>query len=189
MHGAEAPSGWVLRWLGAPGERRAVLDVACGSGRHARLAAERGFNVTAVDRDGAALATMGEAVRVQTKLADLEGAPWPFSPASFDIVIVTNYLHRQLFDAIAQSLRPGGMLIYETFMLGNERHGRPSNPAFLLKPGELLAAFAGSLRIVAFEEGEVNAPKLAIVQRYAGVRLGDCSPPEVIGRPIAERLD
>ncbi|MSQ20394.1 MAG: class I SAM-dependent methyltransferase [Betaproteobacteria bacterium] len=172
MHGDEAPSSWVVRWLGTPGARQSVLDLACGRGRHARLAAERGFAATAVDRDAAALATLSEVAGVRTKIADLEGAPWPFSSASFDIIIVTNYLHRPLFEGMAQSLRPSGMLIYETFTLGNERHGRPSNPAFLLKAGELLAAFAGSLRVVAFEEGEVNAPKPAIVQRYVGVRLG-----------------
>jgi SAM-dependent methyltransferase len=186
VHGSEAPSAWVVRWLGTLGPRRAVLDVACGAGRHARLAAARGFDVLAVDRDASALATLHDTAGIRTQLVDLEGARWPFLPASFDIVIVTNYLHRPLYGALAALLRPGGLLIYETFMIGNERHGRPSNPAFLLQSGELLGAFQTSLRTVAFEEGEVNAPKLAIVQRYVGVRQGvdpGNSPPN------PERLD
>ncbi len=176
MHGDEAASPWVLRWIGVPGARRNVLDLACGAGRHARDCAKRGYIVTAVDRDVNALASLAEVPGVEILIADLEGAPWPFAPASFDIVIITNYLHRPLFGAISTSLREGGLLIYETFMIGNERHGRPSNPAFLLKPGELLAAFSGMLTVVAFEQGRVNNPKPAIVQRYCGVRIGDTPP-------------
>ncbi len=179
MHGSEAPSGWVRRWIGMPGARRDVLDLACGTGRHARFCAERGFTVTAVDRDAGALAALSDVPGLATVHADLEGAPWPFAPASFDIIIVANYLHRPLFGAfgaISVSLRLGGLLIYETFMIGNERYGRPSNPAFLLQPGELLNAFAGAMDIVAFEQGLVNVPKPAIVQRFCGVRLGEVSP-------------
>ncbi|MFN0302926.1 MAG: class I SAM-dependent methyltransferase [Burkholderiales bacterium] len=176
MHGDEVASLWVLRWIGVAGTRRKVLDLACGAGRHARACAQRGYAVTAVDRDANALASLADVPRVETLIADLEGAPWPFAPASFDIVIITNYLHRPLFGSISASLREGGLLIYETFMIGNERYGRPSNPAFLLKPGELPAAFAGTLSVVAFEQGRVNDPKPAIVQRYCGVRIGDMPP-------------
>ena len=176
MHSGEAASPWVLRWIGVPGARRNVLDLACGAGRHARSCAQRGYVVTAVDRDANALASLADVPGVDTLMADLEGAPWPFASASFDIVIVTNYLHRPLFGAISGSLRAGGLLIYETFMIGNERFGRPSNPAFLLKSGELLAAFAGAISVVAFEQGRVNDPKPAIVQRYCGVRIGDAPP-------------
>lgn len=176
MHGHEAASPWVLRWIGAPGKRRTVLDLACGAGRHARVCAERGCIVTAVDRDATAIASLVNVPRVETMVADLEGAPWPFAPASFDVVIVTNYLHRPLFGAISGSLREGGLLIYETFMIGNERYGRPSNPAFLLQSGELLTAFAGATNVVAFEQGRVNDPKPAIVQRFCGVRIGDTPP-------------
>jgi hypothetical protein len=97
--------------------------------------------------------------------ADLEnGKPWPFAGQRFGAIVVTNYLHRPLFGAIEDSLDDGGVLIYETFMIGNERFGRPSNPEFLLRPGELREAFA-SLRFVAFEEGEVARPKPAMTQR------------------------
>ncbi len=91
-----------------------------------------------------------------TQAADLEAAPWPFPPGRFDGVVVTNYLHRPLFGDLVAALRPGGVLIYETFMLGNEALGRPSNPDFLLRPGELLEALRGRLTVVAFEQGRVD---------------------------------
>jgi SAM-dependent methyltransferase len=141
-----------------------VLDVACGEGRHAVFFAERGMEVIAVDREPQAIA------RVKFVQADLEdGSPWPFEGQRFAAIVVTNYLHRPLFPFLAQSLEEGGVLIYETFMTGNERFGRPSNPAFLLQPGELLQAF-GALGVVAFEQGVVERPKKAAVQRICAVR-------------------
>ena len=84
-------------------------------------------------------------------------------------MVVANYLHRPLFAALAAALDEGGVLIYETFMTGNEKFGRPSNPAFLLRPGELLQAFPG-LATVAFEQGTVERPKPAVIQRLCAVR-------------------
>lgn len=169
-HSLEA-SAWVRRHapLIAPGGR--VLDLACGRGRHARLLAGMGFAVEAVDRSGEDLAELAGLPNVATRQADLEGDPWPYAGRAFDGIVVANYLHRPLFPKIAAALAEGGVLIYETFMLGNERFGRPANPAFLLRPGELLEAFAG-LRIVAFEQGEVAQPKPAVVQRLCAV-VGD----------------
>ncbi len=104
--------------------------------------------------------------------ADLEdGAPWPLPGERFDGVVVTNYLYRPLLPTILDALKPGGVLIYETFMVGNERFGKPSNPAFLLRPGELLEAFAG-LAVMGFEEGELAEPKPAMIQRLCAVRAG-----------------
>ena len=98
--------------------------------------------------------------------ADLEGGgPWPLGGRRFEGVVVTNYLHRPLLPRLVDSLAPGGVLIYETFARGNERFGRPSNPAFLLAPGELLEAVRGRLQIVAYEHGVVARPKPAVVQR------------------------
>jgi SAM-dependent methyltransferase len=157
------PSPWVTRWapLIPPG---AVLDVASGSGRHARFLAHLGYSVTAVDREPQVL----ESVRLIR--ADLEdGSPWPLPGERFQGIVVTNYLHRPLFPVLADSLAPGGVLIYETFMLGNERFGKPSNPAHLLCPGELWDAFA-SLHVIAFEQGRVVRPKPAMVQRLCAVR-------------------
>lgn len=160
----EVASDWVRRW--APLVARGpVLDVACGAGRHAILFAERGFEVVALDRDPQALPSSIHFVK-----ADLEdGSPWPFPGRRFAAIVVTNYLHRPLFPILVESLDQGGVLIYETFMAGNERYGRPSNPNFLLRPAELLEAFA-MLTVAAFEQGTVERPKKAVVQRICVIR-------------------
>jgi SAM-dependent methyltransferase len=169
-HELVTPSPWVARWARLIPEG-AVLDLACGHGRHARLLAARGHDVTAVDRDPQALAALAGAARVTTLEADLEGGnPWPLPGRSFAGIVVTNYLHRPLFPRLLESLAPGGVLIYETFALGNERFGRPSNPHFLLRAGELLDAFSADLTVVAFEQGFVSAPCPAVVQRFCGAR-------------------
>ena len=172
VHGVGAPSSWLVRWahLIAPGAR--VLDLACGHGRHARWLADRGMHVTAVDRDAAALATMSTLANVTTLTADLEGAVWPLpADAAFDAVIVTNYLYRPLFPRIAASVAPGGVLIYETFAQGNEKYGKPSNPLFLLAPGELLdVAREAGLRVAGFEDVTMPAPRAACVQRLCATR-------------------
>jgi SAM-dependent methyltransferase len=165
-HGAAEPSEWVVKW--APRVARGpVLDVACGEGRHARFFRDKGFEVAAVDRESPSLPLPAG---IEFLKADLEGdAPWPFAERKFGAVVVTNYLHRPLFPHLAASLDEGGVLIYETFMLGNERFGRPSNPKFLLRPGELREAFAG-LEVLGFEEGEFERPKRAMLQRICVLR-------------------
>ena len=162
-HDIVAPSAWVVRWAPLITRGR-VLDLACGLGRHARYLAGLGHEVTAVDREPQSLA----AVRfVQADLED--GSPWPLPGEQFQGIVVTKYLYRPLFPLIERALAPGGVLIYETFMAGNERFGKPSNPAFLLAPGELWAAFAG-LHIIAFEQGLSLQPKPAMVQRLCARR-------------------
>lgn len=146
-----------------------MLDVACGRGRHLRRLASLGFSVVGVDRDGEALSALAALRGVEVRVADLEGKPWPFAPGEFDGVVVTNYLHRPLFPHLVAALRPGGILIYETFALGNERYGRPSNPDFLLEPGELLRR-TEPLAVVAFEQGFVSSPKQAVIQRICAVQ-------------------
>ncbi|KND62066.1 putative SAM-dependent methyltransferase Bucepa02006346 [Candidatus Burkholderia verschuerenii] len=165
-------SAWIARWahLVAPGAD--VLDVASGSGRHARWFAARGHPVLAVDRDADALASMASCDGIDTLNADLEnGAPWPL-PADrrFGAVVVTNYLHRPLFPYLVDAVAPGGVLLYETFTVGNQTVGKPSNPAFLLNAGELLDAVRGSLRVIAFEDGFIESPRAAYVQRICAVR-------------------
>ena len=148
-----------------PGGR--VLDLAAGEGRHSRILIERGFAVRAVDRDIPALLTLA-GPRCEVSQVDLEtGAPWLLG-GGYDGIVATNYLYRPLLPAIANALAPGGVLIYETFAVGNERLGPPRNPNFLLRPGELLQAFA-MLTVIAFEQGEVAVPRPAVVQRIAGV--------------------
>lgn len=158
-----APSPWVTRWA-AELSLGSVLDLACGNGRHARWFASRGLPVVAVDRQPVDLPG------IEFIQADLEdGSPWPLGDRRFAAIVVTNYLHRPLFPRIEAALADGGLLVYETFMLGNERFGRPSNPDFLLGPGELRQAFPG-LEVLAFEEGEVTDPKPAMVQRIVARR-------------------
>jgi len=148
-----------------PGGR--VLDLAAGAGRHTRLLLDMGFRVTAVDRDVEALQPLAGA-DCDIGAVDLEtGAPWPLGDG-YDGIVVTNYLHRPLFPAIRAALADGGVLIYETFAVGNQRFGRPHNPDFLLRPSELLAAFP-DLTVIAFEQGEVAAPRPAVIQHLAAL--------------------
>lgn len=161
-----APSAWVQRFAGLIKPGGAVLDVACGSGRHVRWLAAQGFAVTGVDRDTQALDALhglGELVQ-----ADLESGPWPFGERRFDSLVVTNYLWRPLFPVLREALAPGGVLIYETFADGQQHIGKPSRPDFLLQPGELLRVCEG-WRVVAFEDGfEPAGPRC--VQRIASVK-------------------
>jgi SAM-dependent methyltransferase len=176
MHApADLPSAWVARFapLMPPGE---TLDLACGGGRHARLLAALGHPVVALDRDPQALARVSQGAAgqgasgagIRTLEYDLEapGAAWPFPDARFAGIVVTNYLHRPLLAQLARSLAPGGVLVYETFAQGNERFGKPSNPAFLLAPGELLdVARRAGLQVIAYEDGVTAQPRPARVQR------------------------
>jgi len=168
-HTLAAPSPWVVRWAAELPAGASVLDVACGSGRHARWLAARGLRVTGVDRDAAALSGLLDVA--ETIVADIEGGPWPLpAGATFDAVVVTNYLHRPLWPQLLAAVAPGGRLIYETFAVGNETVGKPSNPAFLLAPGELLDAVRGQLRVIGYEDGFLALPRDAYVQRVCAVR-------------------
>jgi SAM-dependent methyltransferase len=146
-----------------------VIDVACGAGRHVRLLSGMGFRVEAVDRDVQALAALEDVPGVTTRCGDLEGGVWPYGSSCFDGVVVTNYLYRPRFDALLDLLRPNGVLIYETFMLGNEALGKPSNPDFLLRPHELLERVRPRLHVIAFEQGRVDTPRPAVIQRICAV--------------------
>jgi SAM-dependent methyltransferase len=171
QHDELAPSAWVQRWSAlVPGGAR-VLDVACGSGRHVRWFASRSARVTALDRAALALAPLRALTdpAIEIVEADIENAPWPLAGRRFDAVVVTNYLWRPLLPTLVASVDDGGVLIYETFARGNETVGRPSNPVFLLEPGELLGAVQG-LRVIAFEDGFIADPVPRFVQRVTAVR-------------------
>ena len=182
-HHDGTPSDWVRRYahLIAPGAR--VLDVAAGRGRHARYLAARGAEVLAVDRDAEALAQIEGLPRVSTRVADLEGEPWPFGATRFGGIVVVHYLHRALLPQLRGALDDGGVLLYETFALGNEAHGRPRNPDFLLAPGELLDwATRAALTVVAFEQGlEKRGEDTVVIQRLAAVAPGYPWPPPLAG--------
>ncbi|EKZ96776.1 methyltransferase domain-containing protein [Cupriavidus metallidurans] len=164
-----APSPWLTRWahLIRPGGR--VLDLACGSGRHSAWLAAQGFAVLAVDRDAEAIAALPSGIERRT--VDLEQGAWPLADAGrFDAVVVTNYLHRPLWPHLIEVLAPRGVLIYETFAAGNETVGKPSRPDFLLRPGELLEVAHDALRVVGYEDGTLEVPRTAFVQRICAVR-------------------
>jgi SAM-dependent methyltransferase len=175
MHGSEAISPWVARWAHLVPAGGAVLDVACGLGRHALHFSKLNHPVSIVDRAQAAIESVANRLpsHAQCITADIENDPWPFmggldKPQQFAGVVVTNYLWRALLPNIIDSVAPGGVLIYETFAAGNETVGKPSRPDFLLQPGELLTACAG-LRVVAYEDGFVANPA-RFVQRIVAVR-------------------
>ena len=157
-----------MQWAGLIAPGATVLDVAAGRGRHSRFFADRGHAVTALERDTSALVAHPGIEVVQADLED--GSPWPLRGRTFGAVIVANYLHRPLFPALLDALAPGGVLLYETFMEGNERFGRPSRPDFLLKDGELLDLARGRLSVTAYEARMISEPKMAMVQRIAARR-------------------
>ena len=160
------PSPWVVRFADLVRRGAEVLDLACGSGRHCRVFLDLGHPVTALDRDLSRLALARDTPGFTTIEADLEdGSPWPLAGRLFGAVVVTNYLHRPLFPSIIAGLEPGGVLIYETFALGNERFGKPRNPDHLLAAGELLEAVRGSLKVIAYEDIERPPPKRARIHR------------------------
>lgn len=168
-HALATPSAWVARWADRVPAGGRLLDLACGAGRHARYFAARGHPVEAVDRDPAMLARLDGVAGVSTFCTDLEGGPWPYEKERFAGIVVVHYLHRPLFPCLLAALAPGGALIYETFAAGNERYGRPSNPDFLLEPGELLEVVRGRLRVVAYEDLTVFDPRPAVIQRILAI--------------------
>ena len=163
------PSPWIVQWAGLVPPGATVLDVAAGGGRHAFYFAERGNKVTAVDRDTSRLTGQPN---LEIVTADLEdGSDWPLPSRRFGAIVVTNYLHRPLFPALLDALEPGGVLLYETFMEGNERFGRPTQPEFLLKDGELLEIVHGRFSVVAYEARMISEPEMAMVQRIAARKI------------------
>ena len=159
------PSDWVRRWTHLIPAGSRVLDLACGSGRHMQWLQQQGLQVLGVDRDSGALqaaSAFGEVLQ-----ADLENQAWPLTGQSFGGIVVTNYLWRALWPDLLAALQPQGVLIYETFALGNQTVGKPSNPDFLLRHGELLDVCLG-LRIVAYEDGFCETPD-RFVQRIVAV--------------------
>ena len=172
-----APSIWVTRFASLVPKGGEVLDLACGSGRHTRFLAELGYKVVALDGDAEALRPLNALVGVEAVTADLEnGDPWPLGNRKFAGIVVTNYLHRPLFPALINALADNGILIYETFSHGNAAFGKPSNPDFLLRPGELLEVVRKEMRVVAFEEGETEVPRPAVIQRICAVKNPSDSP-------------
>jgi SAM-dependent methyltransferase len=161
----EQPSPWVVKYAPLIRKKGRVLDLACGNGRHAIWLAQQGHQVDAVDRDVQAVSNMVGMSNIDVLIVDLEAGDWPHPDQRYDGIIVSRYLYRPLLPTLAEILHPGGILIYETFMTGNERYGKPSNPDFLLLPNELLEIYLPVLNIIDFKQGEVKMPRPAVMQR------------------------
>jgi len=148
-----------------------VLDIACGGGRHTRFLLERGHRVVAVDRDLSGIADVLGDPRVEALEVDLEdGGPFPLAGRTFAAVVVTRYLYRPILGDLVSAVGPGGVFVYETFARGHERFGKPTNPDFLLEPGELLDAVRGKLKVIAYEDVVEEDPRPAALQRICAVR-------------------
>jgi SAM-dependent methyltransferase len=178
QHQLQEPSPWMVRFAHLVSQGGTLLDVACGYGRHARFFAQRGLRVTAVDKDAMAIASLGGLTRINAECRDLEGdarSPdaWPYEDNVFDAVVVCNYLWRPTFPRLLRSVRSTGVLLYETFLDGNERFGKPSRPEFLLRAGELSETVSTQFEIVAAFEGPItdsNGSVLAMKSMIAAVK-------------------
>jgi SAM-dependent methyltransferase len=161
----DAPSEWVVRQACHLPRQGPILDLACGSGRHARWLAARGWSVLAVDCDATALRALADTTGVETRQLDLENGKWPLVGEQFAGIVVTRYLHRPRLPELVETLQPGGVLIYETFMQGQAAYGRPTRPEFLLAPGELTRlADQYRLSVIDFQEGFVATPRPMMLQ-------------------------
>ena len=144
-----------------------ALDVASGRGRNAIWLAENGFDTRAVDRDAEAIDWINQEARrrrlvLTAEVVDLEQHDVSFGDAAFDVIVVVRYLHRPLFPALIRALRAGGVLVYETFTRAQAERGKPTNPAFLLAPGEL-RELVRPLDVVVEREGEFEERMVASV--------------------------
>ena len=166
-HSEQSPSPWITRWAGLVPSGGRVLDVAAGGGRHGRWFRRHGHPAVLVDIDVSGLGDLASDSEAELVTADLEGGPWPFGQRRFAGVVVVNYLWRPLMPRLLDAIEPGGVLLYDTFAMGNERFGRPRNPDHLLRDGELLELARGRLQVRAYEMGETDGP--AIRQRIAAV--------------------
>lgn len=163
-------SAWVREWVPAAAAGERALDLACGAGRHARELLSRGYQVTAVDLDVSGIADLSDDPRVEAWETDLEdGRPFPLGGRTFDVVVVTNYLYRPILPLLVDAVAARGRLVYETFSVDQPRFGRPTNPDWLLRPGELLEVVHGRLRVRGYEDCVVDEPSRA-VQRICAER-------------------
>lgn len=159
------PSAWVELHAQRIRSAGTVLDLACGTGRHTRCLRALGFHVVAVDVDVSGIDDLIGDALVEVIEADLETGPWPLGHRAFDGIVVTNYLHRPLLPKLLEALAVEGVLIYETFAVGNEKYGRPSNPTFLLEQGELLEMFGEQLEVLDYAHGLDEHAGPAVRQR------------------------
>jgi SAM-dependent methyltransferase len=167
---SKPPSPWVTRYADSVRAGGSVLDLACGRGRHAVYFASLAHPVTAVDKNTAAISEISNPGKIEIIETDLEQGAWPLPGRYFDAIVVSNYLYRPHFGHLIESLTSGGVLLFDTFAVGNERFGRPRNPDYLLRPGELLLEFGDTLHVIAYEHGEIRESGAAVRQRLCAVR-------------------
>ncbi len=167
------PNDWLVAHTGILPTAGQALDLACGEGRDAVFLATRGLTVEAIDGSAVALAkgrqlAAARAATVTWRHLNLEGG-WLPERHTYALITCHNFLHRPLLAALPDALTPGGILIYATYLTGQERYGHPANPAHLLRPGELRQACTG-LEILAYQEGTTRccgqpAMRAAVVAR------------------------
>ncbi len=167
LPGGEEPSTWLRMNLELLPRRGRALDLACGSGRNALFLAAAGLRVQAVDRDAARIAALSAAAErqglpVDAEVRDLETEAVDLGTEAYAVVLVVHYLHRPLFPSLLRALEPGGLLLYETFTTAQAARGKPTNPDFLLGPGELVRLVA-PLEVLREREGEFEGRMVASV--------------------------
>jgi len=169
------PADWVVRFEPMFPKDGRILDLAAGGGRHTRFLLEKGRRVLALDRTIEPLVPFADDADCELVQADLEDASpasfnWPLTGRTFAGIIVCNYLHRPLLPTLIEALEPDGVLLYETFALGNEAYTRPRNPDHLLRAGELLSLVGERLQVVAYEHGIVETGECpGVKQRICAV--------------------
>jgi tellurite methyltransferase len=161
------PTRWLLEHEHLLPHDGDALDVASGGGRNAIWLAQRGLRTLALDRDQSQVEQVrAEASRaglpLRAEVADLETGAYRWPVDGYDVIVVVHYLHRPLFPELKTALRPGGLLVYETFTRGQAERGKPTNPAFLLELGEL-RQLVQPLQIVVEREGDFEGKLLASV--------------------------
>lgn len=166
LHGDESPSRWLASRIADQPDGIQAIDLACGAGRHTRLMAPR-LHVLAIDRDTSAVTSLSGLANVRVLCADLETSIWPLNDHKVDLVVVSNYFWRPSLSRVFDLVRPGGWLLYETFSEGNGQYGKPSNPDFLVRKGELLAAIPPGWIIHEHWQGLIQDPKPAMRVRLA----------------------
>jgi SAM-dependent methyltransferase len=161
------PSSWLIENADLLPRGGRILDVACGRGRHALWLAGEGFDVRAIDRNPGAIEFVRDTaaklgLTLEAEVLDLETDPPPAIPAEFDAIVVFNYLHRPLMPVLRDGVKPGGRIFYETFTTRQAEHGHPTNPAFLLRDGEL-AQLMAPFAILRSRDGEFDGRFIASV--------------------------
>lgn len=169
-HNDLQPSAWVTQWAPLIPTAGKILEVACGRGRHLRYLSDRGQPLVGIDIDLSRVSDLKQQPGLELHEQDLEKDNAVFPDVAYAGIIVTNYLHRPLLKMLPDYLCQRGVLIYETFAVGNEKYGRPRSSDFLLRTDELLDVYSGCLNVVGFEQGFTDTPYPAVVQRVCAVK-------------------